>query len=54
MAPPLDKNAFEIEPTNQMCENPLTASEVVQVCVMPVCLYESENWLLTDPMLLTL
>ena len=35
-------------------QNPLSASEVVQVCVMPVCLYRSENWLLTDPMLLTL
>ena len=35
-------------------QNPLTASEVVQVSVMPVCLYGSENWLLTDPLLLTL
>lgn len=34
--------------------NPLTASEAVQACVMPVCLYGSENWLLTGPMLLTL
>ena len=35
-------------------QNPLTASEPVQVCVMPVCLYGSENWLLTGPLLLTL
>ena len=32
-------------------QNPLTSSEVVQVCVMPVCLYGSENWLLTGPLL---
>ena len=35
-------------------QNPLTSSEVVQVCVMPVCLYSSENWLLTSPLLQTL
>ena len=35
-------------------QNPLTASEAVQVCVMPVCLYGSEIWLLTAPLLLTL
>ena len=32
-------------------QNPLTSSEVVQVHLMPVCLYGSENWLLTGPLL---
>lgn len=27
---------------------PLTSSEIFKVCVLHVCLYESENWLLTD------
>ena len=32
-------------------QNPLTASEIFEVCVLPVCLYGCENWLLTDPLL---
>ena len=32
-------------------QNPLTASEVFETCVLPVCLYGCENWLLTDPLL---
>ena len=35
-------------------QNPLTASEVVQACVLPVCLYGGENWLLTNTLLQTL
>ena len=35
-------------------QNPLTVSEVYEVCVLPICLYGSENWLLTDPLLLIL
>ena len=31
-----------------------TASEAIQACVMPICLYGSENWLLTGPLLQTL
>ena len=32
-------------------QNPLTSSEVYKVCIVPVCLYGSENWLLTDQLL---
>ena len=35
-------------------QNPLTSSEVFEVCVLSVCLYGCENWLLTEPLLLTL
>ena len=31
--------------------NPLSSSEIVAACVLPVCLYGCENWLLTDPLL---
>ena len=31
--------------------NPLSSSEIVTACVLPVCLYRCENWLLTDPLL---
>ena len=29
-------------------QNPLTSSEVYKVCIVPICLYGSENWLLTN------
>ena len=32
-------------------QNPLTSRELYSVCVLPVCLYGSESWLLTEPML---
>ena len=32
-------------------QNPLTSRELYSVCVLPVCLYGSERWLLTEPML---
>ena len=32
-------------------QNSLSASKAIQVCVMPVCLYGSENWLITGPQL---
>ena len=32
-------------------QNPLTASEIFEVCVLPVCLYGCENWLLTNSLL---
>ena len=35
-------------------QNPLTSSELYEVCVLPVCLYGSENWLLTEPMISTI
>ena len=32
-------------------QNSLTSQELYSVCVLPVCLYGSESWLLTEPML---
>ena len=32
-------------------KNPLTSSEIFNVCILPVCLYGCENWLLTDSLL---
>ena len=32
-------------------QNPLTASELFEMCVLPICLYGCENWLLTDSLL---
>ena len=32
-------------------QKPLTSQELYSVCVLPVCLYGSESWLLTEPML---
>ena len=32
-------------------QNPLTSSEIFNVCILPVCLYGYENWLLTDSLL---
>ena len=32
-------------------QNPLTCSEIFEVCILPVCLYGCENWLLTDSLL---
>ena len=31
--------------------NPLTCTEVYEACVVSVCLYGSENWILTDQLL---
>ena len=31
--------------------SPLIASEIFEVCVLPVCLYGCENWILTAPLL---
>ena len=35
-------------------QNPLSSSELFEVCVLPVCLYGSENWILTEPMISSL
>ena len=35
-------------------QNPLTSSEIYNACILPVCLYGCENWLLTDPLLTVL
>lgn len=32
-------------------QNPLTSWKLYSVCVLPVCLYGSESWLLREPML---
>ena len=32
-------------------QNPLTAGEVFEACIIPICLYGSENWLLTESLL---
>jgi hypothetical protein len=32
-------------------QNPLTADEVFEACTIPICLYGSENWLLTESLL---
>ena len=40
--------SFGITSGNQ---NPLTASEIFETCIIPICLYGSENWLLTDSLL---
>ena len=55
----LDKarRAFFAQQSNGIAhgkQNPLTASEQFQVCVLPVCLYGAENWLLTEPMMIKL
>ena len=31
--------------------NPLTCTEIYEACVVSVCLYGSENWILTEPLL---
>ena len=31
--------------------SPLSSREVIESCVMPVLLYASENWILTEPLL---
>ena len=35
-------------------QNPLTSSELYTVCVLPVCLYGSESWVLTEMMIDTI
>ena len=35
-------------------QSPLTSKEVYEVCIVPICLYGSENWLLTDQLLVPL
>ena len=51
--PRLDKPFFHSKPT-ALPMDPLTSRELYSVCVLPVCLYGSDSWLLTEPIFGTL